>query len=289
MSSINSGTVTRLYPYPGAEYELEGLYLNTPFGRENDEQRAWVYTNFIVSLDGRIAIEQPVTGKRGVPKTITNPRDWRLYQELAARADVLLVSARFLRELVRGEAQDNLPIGNDPVFADLLAWRRQHGLTPQPAVVVLSASLDLPLAKLCATTDRVVYVATGKCADAEAVRLIENSGAKILFTGEGKDVDGQQLVEQLTKAGLYNIYSIAGPGVLETLLQGGVLDCIYLTQVHRLIGGASYDTLLGGELLQPPADFILKTLYYDSKTPEHCDQFFSVYEKISQVTSLGCD
>ncbi len=289
MSSINSDTVTRLYPQPGTEYELEGLYLNTPFGRDSDERRAWVYTNFIVSLDGRIAIEQPVTGKRGVPRTITNPRDWRLYQELAARADVLLVSARFLRELVRGEAQDNMPIGNDPVFEDLLAWRREQGLTPQPAVVVLSASLDLPLAELCATTDRVVYVATGKGADAEAVRVIENSGVKLLFAGEGKDVDGQQLIEQLTSAGLYNIYSIAGPVVLETLLQADVLDCIYLTQVHRLIGGASYDTLLGGELLRPPADFMLKTLYYDSKTHEHCDQFFSIYEKIPRTTSTGCD
>lgn len=289
MSSVNSDSVTRLYPQPGAEYELEGLYLNAPFGRDNDKQLAWVYTNFIVSLDGRIAIEQPVTGKRGVPRTITNPRDWRLYQELAARADVLLVSARFLRELVRGEAQDNLPISNNPIFADLLAWRRQQGLTPQPAVVVLSTSLDLPLAKLCATTDREVYVATGKSADASSIRLIENSGAKILLAGEGREVDGQQLVEQLTDAGLYNIYSIAGPGVLETLLQADVLDCIYLTQVHRLIGGASYDTLLEGELLRPPADFVLKTLYYDSKAHDHCDQFFSIYEKTRQNTSTGSD
>lgn len=288
MSPVSSDTVTRLYPQPGVEYKLEGLYLNNPFGHNSTELRAWVYTNFIVSLDGRIAIEQPVTGKRGVPKSITNPRDWRLYQELAARADVLLVSARFVRELVRGEAQDYMPIGNDPVFADLLAWRRQQGLSPQPAVVVLSASLDLPLAKLCASTDRVVYVATGKSADAEAVRVIENSGAHILFAGEGRYVDGQQLVEQLTEAGFYNIYSIAGPGVLETLLQADVLDCIYLTQVHRLIGGASYDTLLGGELLQPPADFNLKALYYDSKTHEHCDQFFSIYEKVPQATSTGC-
>lgn len=283
-------TVTQLYPQPGGEHDLEGLYLKTFIERAEADQRAWVYTNFIVSLDGRIAIEQPVTGKRGVPESITNPRDWRLYQELAARADVLLVSARFLRELVRGEAQDNLPISDDPTFADLLKWRQQQGLSSQPAVVVLSASLDLPLAELCATSDRVIYVATGRGADVNAIKKIENSGAKILYAGEGREVDGRQLIDQLVEAGHRNIYSIAGPGVLETLLQADVLDCIYLTQVHRLIGGASYDTLLGGKLLQPPADFILKALYYDSKSDKHCDQFFSVYEKNSgTATEPGCD
>lgn len=287
---MSAHTVTQLYPQPGGEHDLEGLYLKTFIERAEADQRAWVYTNFIVSLDGRIAIEQPVTGKRGVPESITNPRDWRLYQELAACADVLLVSARFLRELVRGEAQANLPISDDPAFADLLRWRMQKGLSSQPAVIVLSASLDLPLTELCDSTDRVVYVATGKTADAGAIRKIESSGAKILFAGEGREVDGQQLIDQLVEAGHRNIYSIAGPGVLETLLQAGVLDCIYLTQVHRLIGGASYDTLLGGKLLQPPADFILKTLYYDSKSDKHCDQFFSIYEKHnSSLTKSGCD
>ncbi len=275
---MNIQTVMRLYPMPQREVRLQGLYLHSHLGDAGDSKRPLVYTNFITSLDGRIAIEHPVTGERGVPEFITNPRDWRLYQELAARADVLLVSARFLRELARGEAQDNLPLSNDPAFADLTRWRAQQGLPSQPAVVVLSASLDLPLKTLSALQDRQVFVATGEQADVEAVRSIECSGARVLYAGDNRKVNGKRLIDQLVAQGFSSIYSIAGPGVLETLLRARVLDRIYLTQVHRLIGGASYDTLYEGRLLSPPADFKLQALYYDSRGGKDCGQFFAIYD-----------
>jgi riboflavin biosynthesis pyrimidine reductase len=270
----------QLYPMPQRELGLEGLYLHSVDAC--NREYPLVYTNFITSLDGRIAIEHPVTGERGVPEFITNPRDWRLYQELAARADVLLVSARYLRELARGEAQDNLPLSNDPAFADLTQWRMQQGLSSQPDVVILSASLDLPLKALSALQDRQVFVATGEQADAKAVRSIECTGAKVLYAGDNRKVDGKRLIEQLVAQGFSSIYSIAGPGVLETLLRARVLDRIYLTQVHRLIGGASYDTVFEGRLLSPPADFKLQTLYYDDRSGKDCGQFFAIYEMTAE-------
>lgn len=275
---LNTQTVLQLYPMPSRKIALEGLYLQIHSDDTSGVGNPLVYTNFISSLDGRIAIEHPVTGERNVPEYITNSRDWRLYQELAARADVLLVSARYLRELSQGTAQDKLPLSNDPAFADLMDWRTQQGLPAQPAVVILSSSLDLPFKELCAIKDRQVYVATGKQADGEAVRKIENCGVKLLYAGEEKKVDGKHLIEQLLAEGFSNIYSIAGPGVLETLLRAQVLDRIYLTQAHRLIGGGSYDTLLEGSLLSPPADFKLQALYYDISSDEGCSQFFGVYE-----------
>ena len=80
--------------------------------------------------------------------------------------------------------------------------------------------------------------------------------------------------------GFFNIYSIAGPGVLETLLRSSVLDRIYLTQVHRLIGGRSYDTLFEGDLLKPPVNFALQALYYDGACGKDCSQFFGIYEMV---------
>lgn len=272
----------RLYPAPQQEIGLAGLYLDAHSGSVCDRKHPLVYTNFIASLDGRIAIEHPVSGERGVPELITNPGDWRLYQELAAHADVLLVSARFLRELARGRAQDSLPVSNDPVFSDLIEWRKQQGLPSQPAVVILSASLDLPLEALSLIKDRQVFVATGEQAEAEAVHNIERSGASIVYAGNNRKVDGKRLIEQLEMQGFSSIYSIAGPGVLETLLRAQVLDRIYLTQAHRLIGGTSYDTLFEGHLLSPPADFRLEALYYDDRGGGSCGQFFSVYEMMDE-------
>jgi riboflavin biosynthesis pyrimidine reductase len=217
-----------------------------------------------------------------VPEHITNPRDWRLYQELAARADVLLVSARYLRELSQGKAQADVPVSDEPAFADLLEWRLQQGLAPQPAVVVLSASLDLPLGQLRALQHRRVYVATGAkdSARPDTVREIEACGAQMLYAGDASKVDGKRLVQLLLEEGFRNIYSIAGPGVLETLLRARVLDRIYLTQVHRLIGGVSFDTLFEGHELNPPADFNLHALYYDQYGADSCGQLFAIYNLI---------
>jgi len=49
-----------------------------------------------------------------VPDSVANPRDWRLFQELAAQADVLVMSARHLRELAAGAAQDSLRLSDAP-------------------------------------------------------------------------------------------------------------------------------------------------------------------------------
>ncbi len=269
--------VTRLYPAPIEQVPLEGLYLHDNPLTPANSALPCVYTNFITSLDGRIAIEHPDTGKVRVPSSITNPRDWRLYQELAAKSDVLITTARYLRELAEGTAQDVLPLSDAPAFNDLFAWREARGLPAQPAVVILTASLDLPLVTLCETMKRPVYIATGKNADAKALQQLEHVGARILYTGNDKKVDGKKLISALTEEGYRNIYSIAGPGVLETLLEARVLDRLYLTQAHRLIGGASYDTLLEDDLLRPPADFGLQALYYDPPDETCFGQFFAVY------------
>jgi riboflavin biosynthesis pyrimidine reductase len=275
--------VVRFYPPPQDELPLEGLYLQHALHREQARRRPRVYTNFIASLDGRIAIEHPRSGRHYVPGSIANPRDWRLFQELAAQSDVLVVSARYLRQLSEGAAQDTLPLSDDSAYADLHAWRREQGLAPQPAVVVLSASLDLPLEVLGAQQrDRSVYVATGDDADRDALAKIEHSGIEVLYTGEGKKVNGKRLIETLVQLGFRSIYSIAGPGVLETLLAVRVLDRLYLTQVHRLIGGASYDSLLEGGYLSPPADFDLRALHYDRMDRSRSDfgQFYGVYDVV---------
>ena len=277
-------TVIQLYPQMQHELKLKGLYLQPLADVAGEAGSPLVYTNYITSLDGRIAIDHPVSGERGVPEHITNPRDWRLYQELAACADVLLVSARYLRELSEDKAQATMPVSDDPAFADLHQWRQQQGLAPQPAVVVLSSSLDLPLSQLQALQHRRIYVATGAKSTASAGRVdqIEQCGAQMLYSGETSRVEGRRLVELLAAEGFRNIYSIAGPGVLETLLRARVLDRIYLTQVHRLIGGVSYDTLFEGHLLDPPADFSLHTLYYDKHSADSCGQLFGIYQLVDR-------
>lgn len=273
---MSESSVIRLFPLPQQDCALEGIYLR--HARPLLSSTPCVYTNFITSLDGRIAVEHPDKAHHNVPGSITNARDWRLYQELAAFADVLVVSARYLRELSQGRAQDSLPLSEAEDYQDLRDWRQAQGLVPQPAVVVMSASLDLPLETLAGLVNRSVYVATGQQANPEKLQRIEAAGAKVILAGQDRRVEGRALIDALAGLGFHNIYSIAGPGVLETLLDANVLNRLYLTQVHRLIGGEAFDTLLEGRLDRGPANFRLAALYYDSSAENPFGQFFSVYE-----------
>jgi len=146
---------------------------------------------------------------------------------------------------------------------------------------VLCQSVDPPLAALCAGLNRPVYVAIGGGADAGALHQLERAGARVLLVTHARQVEGRQLVYALSEQGFRSIYSIAGPGVIETLLRDGVLDRLYLTQVHRLIEGESYDTLLEGDLLTPPADFTLNALYYNAG--KGIGQLFGVYDAVQRV------
>ena len=79
-------SIMQLYPLPAAERELEGLYLAHDI-RQHDLKsgRAFVYANFVTSIDGRIAVPRSNGNGLVVPKNIANKRDWRLFQELALR------------------------------------------------------------------------------------------------------------------------------------------------------------------------------------------------------------
>jgi hypothetical protein len=103
---MNQSVLLQLYPpKTGTTETIEGRYLRHRLHRQNRMGGPCVYSNYVMSLDGRIALGCP---HPGVPKAITSDADWRLYQELAAQADVLLTSGRYLREWAEGRAQASL-------------------------------------------------------------------------------------------------------------------------------------------------------------------------------------
>ncbi len=274
-----SDRITQLYPGSGDMVPLHGLYLD-PSIRDVQTATAFIYSNFVASLDGRIALAAGERTTHQVPGSIANDRDWRLFQELAAQSDLLITSARYFRQSVLGESQDNLPVGPSPAFDDLRAWRRDRGLTVQPDVAVFSASLDIPPQALRAFEDRRVLVLTGEQADPAARdRLSGETHAEIVGCGEGQGVDGTRVRGKLSELGYRFVYATAGPSVLHTLAAGGALDRLYLTIANRLLGGTEYDTLTWGPPLAPPLDLPLRSLYHDPIAPEGAGQLFAVYGK----------
>ena len=267
--------ILELYPNSGKAHALRGLYLQQIPAKTD---QPFIYTNYIVSLDGRIAL--PATDRRSnqVPPAIANSRDWRLFQELAAQADLLISSARYFRQSAEQEAQAELPVGHSTEFDDLREWRIAQGLSPQPDIAVFSASLDIPVKALQSYAERKIYIITGNLANKNRIEEINReTHAQIIQCGDARHVDATQLRTILGKLGYRNIYAIAGPSVLHALVRSNALDRLYLTTAHCLLGGQEFDTFSWGPEFSPPCKLPLRALYLDRQMPEGAGQTLAVY------------
>jgi riboflavin biosynthesis pyrimidine reductase len=271
---LDPGKVIRLYPAPQAELTLPGLYLR-PESTVVGTERTLVYSNFISSLDGRVAVKD-TNGDFSLPEACANDRDWRLFQELCAQSDMLLVSASYLRK-DSNRTKRSILFDEDTRFADLHDWRQRHDLPAYPAVTVLAPTLNPALPLLNTDWKNDLYIATACRPDTSEIKVLESHGIRVLIAGSDNVISCTALIHCLSELGFRRIYSAAGPRFLATLVRDGALDRLYLTQVNRLIGGAPYYTLIEGADLKPPRDFGLRALYYDP-AGGGAGQLFSVYD-----------
>lgn len=274
-AAMNEGIIS-CYPTAGAERPLAGVYLDTPLP---DQGRCgpFVYANYVTSLDGRISVPTPAGGQT-VPGNIANPRDWRLLEELAGPADLLLSSGRYLRELNAGQTSDILPVGTGEALSDIRAFRARRGLAPQPDVAVLSMSLDFAVPDQLLEQGRRVIVITGSTPDERRVQALERTGVEVIALPGTQQPGGEALAALLGRLGYRRIYAITGPYVMHTLITARVLDTLYLTTVHRIIGGSPFASICEGDLLSGTADFSLASLYVDAHGPDGCTQTFARYD-----------
>jgi len=286
MEAIEGG-IEQLYPAARKDLALKGLYLEHDLRRvRRGAQRPFIYANFIASLDGRIAISPGEGMELRVPRSSANDRDWRLFQELAVQADLVLTTGRYLREYESGAAQEILQVYDDPGLADLQEWRTERGLDPYPDLAIVSRSLDFPLpAALLEGGRSLVVLTTGASPSARKAEL-EARSIKVLDCG-AQDVEGPQLARVLQNLGYGLVYSAAGPRVAHMLLAGGVLDRLYLTLALRLLGGNDFATLVTGGAFEPALEMQLDSLYLDRLAPGPAGQLFGVFDHVPGPPSEG--
>lgn len=273
-------SLIRLLPQPTTERPLTGTYLTHQLRRIQRRGRPFIYANFVTSLDGRIAIPRADGSGLTVPKAIANERDWRLFQELAAQADLIISSGRYLREWAEGKAQEILQV-DDPRFADLRAWRQEQGLPPQPDLAIISGSLNFPMPDILTANGRSFTVFTYAQADPQKVQAIEAHSGRVVFAGD-EAIDGRLLAQKMSELGYTTVYSAAGPRILHLLAAAGVLDRLYLTLASRLLGGNPFSSILEGALLETAVSFRLHTLYHDPHGLNGLGQLFLSYDAVKE-------
>ncbi len=271
-------SIQRLYPTPVQQMELNGLYLNQDLRSiraPGDEP--FVYANFISSLDGRIAVADPSGHGLMIPKQTANDRDWRLFQELAVQADIVISSGRYLRDYADGRAQEILRVYDDPNLEDLKDWRTDRGLSPYPDIAVISNSLDFPLPEALFQHGRSLIVVTSESADRKLLGAIHEKTDKVMIAGLER-VEGARMIRGLKDWGYRTIYSSAGPKILHMLLSANRVDRLYLTTAQRLLGGKPFASIVDGGRLEPPRETALRELYLDPHALEGAGQLFIIYD-----------
>lgn len=271
-----SKTIFRLYPPPFEEVPLAGLYLQWQLHRLGSPESPFVYANFLASLDGRIALED-ASGQTYLPKTLTTPDDFRLFLELQCQADCLITHGGYLRSLAAGRLGNILQIGAHESGRDLLRWRLEQGLKPQPAVVIASATLDFTMPASIRAHGQDCYIATVAGADPAKAEYWRGQGYDVLYAGSGNLVDGAALTRQLGGLGFRSLYLIAGPHMLDTMLRTGRLGRMFQTITHQLMGGEFFRTLLPGPELGISGHLRLLSLYYDPASPNGAGQWFAQF------------
>lgn len=248
----------QLYPQCDVSRSLEGTYLDLNLHQQAQAGDVYIYANYISSLDGRIALYNAQLGEYEVPPAIANGRDWRLYQELAGQAGVMLTSARYFRQLAKGKAQDLLPVGEGEAYTDIKVWREAQGLKPQPDVMVLSDSLDIPLEALEKVKDRKVTVCTSS-SDVEKITQLEQAGVLVLPVMSSMDetsldssaalrVTGKFVRQCLLDLNYRSAYLIAGPQVHATFINDACVNELFLTTHFTFLGGTKVSGLVDDDL-----------------------------------------
>jgi riboflavin biosynthesis pyrimidine reductase len=260
----------RLYPQPGENCAITGLYLAHQVHKLGTTESPFVYANFLSSLDGRIALEDVSQSITYIPKHLMTASDFRLFMELHVQADCLITHGGYMRALSEGRLGNILQIRDK----DLVEWRRNKGLNAQPAVIIASASLDFAMHNSLQEHGQTVYIATGKNADRDRISYWQDLGYPILIAGEDRMVHGAPLIHELRGLGYQSIYLIAGPQMLDTMIREKQLSRLYLTITHQLIGGKDFCTLLTGLMLGSEGNLTLNSMYYDQNSPPGSGQFF---------------
>ena len=276
---MNTDTIWQLYPIPAQEVSLEGLYLQHDLRQFGPRLgRPFVYTNYIVSIDGRIAVPQRDNKGMVVPKDTVNDRDWRMFQELATQSDIIISSGRYLREYGEGKVQEILRIYDEPRFADLGRWRAERGLPAYPDLAIVSNSLNFTIPPFLTQSGRKVTIITHATADKERRRRLEDEGGHIAIAGESI-VSGKRAIDALGALGYRTVYMATGPQVHHLLLTDNMVDRLYVTTAHRLLGNRPFSSLVEGGPLEPAVGLHLNALYFDPHALGGLGQQFTCYER----------
>jgi riboflavin biosynthesis pyrimidine reductase len=272
-----SDRVSQLYPTYKKNIELKNLYLKHKICKAS-RNSPFFYANFITSLDGRIAIKQTEKHYYELPKSLENAHDFRLFLELHAQADCLITHSGYLRALEKGTLGNILQVGLQNGHEDLTSWRNQQGLKAQPDIIILSRSLNFNLPKTIKNYDQHTTIITGKSADKSKINHFQKLGYEVIETNSSGLISPTDVFNVAKKYNYKYLYLVTGPAFFQSMLKSKLLNRLYITINHKIIGGKDFMTITSG--LEAGLNLKLKLLkmYHQEPNKVNQGQWFAEFD-----------
>ncbi|MCI3933685.1 pyrimidine reductase family protein [Streptomyces sp. AN091965] len=209
-----------------------------------DREGPWLRANMVSTLDGAAQHD-------GRSQPLSGATDMRIFGALRGLADAVVVGAETVRQ------EGYRPARAREAFA---ARRAAAGQPPAPAVVVLSASLELDFTLPLFTAPLTpTLLVTGAAAPTERVEAARKAGAEVVLAGEGAGADPARVVAELAERGFVRLLTEGGPRLLGQFVAAGVLDELCLTVSPMLTAGGA-QRIAGGPGVPVPERFVLTSV-----------------------------
>ncbi|MFY9913413.1 MAG: dihydrofolate reductase family protein [Nocardioidaceae bacterium] len=208
-------------------------------------ERTWVRANFVSTVDGSAQGAESRSG------ALSSAADRSVFALLRSLADVVLVGGQTAR--IEGY-QPVLPSEVDG------ALRARLGLTPTPAIAVVSRTMDLDAGLLAGGAAPTLVLTTPAAAEAHADKLADATVVDAGRPGDPVHVDAGRMIDQLAALGYQRILCEGGPSLLYGLVTTRRLDELCLTISPQLVGGDPTRILTTGPWLEPAVRLDLRHL-----------------------------
>jgi riboflavin biosynthesis pyrimidine reductase len=198
------------------------------------DERPTIVANFVSTLDGAVALS-PEGGGGGGDISGHSESDRFMMALLRGLADVVVVGAGTMRV---GHSHVWTAAHLQPdLAADFAAWRSEMWLTPQPTLIVVTASgnIDATHAGLNAPGVPVVVATTPTGADRLA-SLPFSSNVRVAPVGDAKIVPAGAILELIGMLGGRLALCEGGPHLFGELLRARVVDELFLTMAPQVVG-----------------------------------------------------
>ncbi|MBF4575683.1 pyrimidine reductase family protein [Frondihabitans sp. VKM Ac-2883] len=218
MSAAGEGPLGQIFPVLIADLDDDALLaLLAPRDRAVPRLRA----NFVASIDGSVTAA-------GLSGSLGGPADKKVFDLVRQLCDVIVVASGTVK--AEGYA--------GPLVSEATrAWRVANGLSPHPAVAVVTGRLSVdPESDFFTESPVRPLVLTAKSADAGRRRALAEV-ADVVDCGS-ETVEPRLLVDALVARGLPQMHCEGGPSLLGALIEADVLDALCLTVSPSLEGGS---------------------------------------------------